>query len=194
MDIPPMGMDPAMGEPPMGDPSQMGMPQDMPMGDNMNYGADFDAGVEADENTDPKKYIQQLTGKLSQSLRKYNQSLPQPDADLDKYVAGMIVKQAIEGLPQEDVSEILDKVNSDEPMQEPDAQMEQPQMNGEMPQDGGQSMEMPQHPNESKNRHGINIDELLIKNLDNDSEKEMYHKSGKPGSYRKKAFTSPQFN
>jgi hypothetical protein len=194
MDMPPMGMDPMMGEPPMGDPSQTGMPQDMPMGDDMNYGADFDAGVDADENTDPKKYIQQLTGKLSQILRKYNQSLPQPDADLDKYVAGMIVKQAIEGLPQEDVSEILDKVNSGEPMQEPDAQMEQPQMNGEMPQDAGQGMEMPQQPNESKNRHGINIDELLIKNLDNDSEKEMYHKSGKSGSYRKKAFTSPQFN
>jgi hypothetical protein len=34
----------------------------------------FDAGIEADEDADPKKYIEQLTGKLGQSLRKYNDS------------------------------------------------------------------------------------------------------------------------
>ena len=127
MDMPPAGMDAGMGGVPMdgGDPNMMGGDPMMGGGDpsmmggeDMNYGADFDAGVEADENTDPKKFIQQLTGKLSQSLRKYNQSLPQPDADLDKYVAGMIIKQAIEGLPQEDVTEILDKVNNGEEPQQ----------------------------------------------------------------------------
>ena len=78
-----------------------------------DFGSDFDAGVEANEDEDPKKYIQQLTGKLSQSLRKYNEGLPKPDAELSKYVAGMIIKQAVDGLSQEDVADIMDKVESD---------------------------------------------------------------------------------
>ena len=115
--MPAEGNDPMMGVDTGMSAMQLG-------GDIQNpYDANFDAGVEADEETDPKKYIQQLTGKLSQSLRKYNEGLPQPDADLDKYVAGMIVKQCIEGLPQEDVQEILDKVNTDE--------QEQPMGNGQ---------------------------------------------------------------
>lgn len=83
-------------------------------GDANQFDADFDAGVDANEESDPKRYIQQLTGKLSQSLRKYNEGLPQPDADLNKYVAGMIVKQCIEGLTPEDTQDILDKVKTDE--------------------------------------------------------------------------------
>ena len=45
----------------------------------------FDAGVEADEESDPKKYIEQLTGKLGQSLRKYNEEQPKPDFSLEKF-------------------------------------------------------------------------------------------------------------
>lgn len=91
------------------------MANQMPM-DNQNneFDTNFDAGVEADEQQDPEKYIQQLTGKLSQTLRDYNHSLQQPDTDLNKYVAGMIVKQAIEGLSEDDAKEIVDKLNSGE--------------------------------------------------------------------------------
>ncbi len=49
-------------------------PDDKPFDDKP-----FDAGVQADENTDPKKYIEQLTGKLGQSLRKYTETQGQPD-------------------------------------------------------------------------------------------------------------------
>ena len=77
------------------------------------YNSNFDAGVGADEDENPKKYIQQLTGKLSQSLRKYNENLPHPEVDLNKYVAGMILKQAIEGLTNVEKKEILDKVKMD---------------------------------------------------------------------------------
>lgn len=93
------------------------MDVDMNVGDDEEeneYDADFDAGVEADEENDPKKFIQQLTGKLSQSLRKYNESRPEADADLNKYVVGMVVKQAIEGIPEKDRNEILKKVENDE--------------------------------------------------------------------------------
>lgn len=211
MDMPPASMDAGMGGVPMdgGDPNMMGGDPMMGGGDpsmmggeDMNYGADFDAGVEADENTDPKKFIQQLTGKLSQSLRKYNQSLPQPDADLDKYVAGMIIKQAIEGLPQEDVTEILDKVNNGEEPQQPDMSMEQPPMdaNGGMDMQQPDMGQMPQDqmpPNESVNRHGIKIDELLINKMDG-SEKEgdekQYTPNVSPNSYKKRPFVSPSFS
>lgn len=92
---------------PMDDPNAMSSD----MGDGSEFDTNFDAGVDADENTDPKKYIQQLTGKLSQSLRKYNENLPRPEADLCKYVAGMILKQTTDGLTDGDKKEIVDKVN-----------------------------------------------------------------------------------
>lgn len=141
-----MGGDPMMGGmPPMDDPGMGGMPPQNPFDTN------FDAGVEADENADPKKYIQQLTGKLSQSLRNYNDGQPQADADLNKYVAGMIIKQAIEGLSPEDVQEVLGKVKSGEDMQEPqDGQQPpmdmQPPMgdpNAQQPMDPGMGGQQP---------------------------------------------------
>jgi hypothetical protein len=129
------GMDAEGADPMMGDEPNMGGMDDPMAAGQDQYGADFDAGVEADEQSDPKKFIQQLTGKLSQSLRKYNEGLPQPDADLNKYVAGMIVKQCIEGLPQEDVQEILDKVNNDDQEQMDNGQgMEQQPMDQDMQQ------------------------------------------------------------
>lgn len=137
--MPDMGMEPGFENEPMGD----GMGQDM--GDQ--FDADFDAGVEANEETDPKRFIQQLTGKLSQSLRKYNEGLPQPDADLNKYVAGMVVKQCIEGLSQEDVNDILKKIDNDET----EETEEMSDMQQEEPMEPMQGNEMPQEPmNESE--------------------------------------------
>lgn len=120
-DMQQMPMDNGQGQPPMGDDMEIGDEQQMPMdnqmpnGEEQNpYDTDFDAGIDTDEETDPKRYIQQLTGKLSQSLRKYQEDLPTPDADLDKYVAGMILKQATEGLDDEDTKEILKKMNNED--------------------------------------------------------------------------------
>lgn len=115
---PPMG-DPMMdggpngGMPPMDDQMMGGDTGGMDMGndDESAFDTNFDAGVDADENTDPKKFIQQLTGKLSQSLRKYNNDLPKPDEELSKYVAGMILKQTTDGLTDSDKKDIIDKVN-----------------------------------------------------------------------------------
>ncbi|MBP5455578.1 MAG: hypothetical protein J6Y37_03700, partial [Paludibacteraceae bacterium] len=85
-------MTPPMDMPPAGQEQQLPpqMPDDVPQMDGgmMDEPMDgFDPGVEANEDEDPKKFIQQLTGKLSQSLRSYNSQLPRPDADLCKYVA-----------------------------------------------------------------------------------------------------------
>ena len=138
------------------------------------FDTDFDAGVDADENEDPKKYIQQLTGKLSQTLRNYNENLPKPDVDLNKYVAGMINKQATNGLNDNDIKEIMDKLNSDEKMSI---------------EDDSEDLA-----NESINRIQ-KIDELF-QQLTTDDEKvnDIQDKPIKDISFRKKPFTSPVFN
>ena len=88
----PAPMDPSMQDPQMGD-DLLGDPG-MEGGEGENqYDTNFDAGVEADEDSDPKTYIQQLTGKLSQSLNSFNDEQG-PDAGLNKYVASMIVAAA----------------------------------------------------------------------------------------------------
>lgn len=195
----PMDNMPPMDFAPQGD---MGMPQpmgDMPM-DNMmtpgmeapnQFDTNFDAGVEANEEEDPKKFIQQLTGKLSQSLRKYTENNGQPDAELNKYVAGMIIKQSIEGLSSEDVDDILDKVKSEdggEPMQ--DMQSGEEQMMG----DGGMEQQPEaMQPNESVLRdNDYDLDEIVNSVLDRE-EKEPYQKTTGKKSFRKSPFTSPNF-
>lgn len=95
--------DPNMGgEMPMNgqDPMMNGeeMPMDEPM---MNDGM-------GDES---KKEIQQLSGKLSQELMSYNQNQNEPDSELNKYVAGMIIPQATKAMSASDKDEIVKKIN-----------------------------------------------------------------------------------
>lgn len=85
-----------------GDPNAMG-------GEENPFGGNFDAGVQADEDTDPEEYIQQLTGKLSQSLKDYDDQNP-GKLDLDKYVAGMIIKQAVKGMDEGERKKIIKKI------------------------------------------------------------------------------------
>lgn len=106
-------MDP-QEEMPMNDMPQGNMPPmnaEMPTNDS-DFDTNFDAGVEADEDEDPKKYIQQLTGKLSQELGKYNNELGEPDVELSKYVGGMIVKQVAKNLDEPGKKELIKKINT----------------------------------------------------------------------------------
>lgn len=185
-DIPPT--DGAQEPPMMGDMPQGDMPMD---GGGEDLDGNFDAGVDADEEQDPKKYIQQLSGKLSQSLRKYNNNLPQPDADLNKYVAGMIVKQAVNGMSEEDVNDILNKLKTDE---------DDDGGSGDdvAPQDGTDDGNVPQ------NSEGVNeplsemvsnkelIDELFQDIVNNQSDKQV-HQDVQYKGYRTKPFRSRKF-
>ena len=94
---------------------------EMPINDSgSEFDTNFDAGVEADEDEDPKKYIQQLTGKLSQELGKYNNELGEPDTELSKYVGGMIVKQVAKGLGEDDKKDLIKKIKmTDSETEEP---------------------------------------------------------------------------
>ena len=77
------------------------------------FDSNFDAGVEADEETDPKRYIQQLTGKLSQSLNKYNDEQGN-DEGLSKYVGKMILAQAAKALDDSGKKELIKAINTTE--------------------------------------------------------------------------------
>lgn len=212
MDMPPMDMPQDMGNNMGGNFMQQNMGggmdmQQIPMDDQSQseFDTNFDAGVDADEEQDPKKYIQQLTGKLSQTLRKYNEDNGQPDVDLNKYVAGMIVKQSIQGLSEDDAEDIINKVKADD-----DFTMGDEMQGTEMPQDDGQMMndpnqqqmpqdnQMPQpqmNENYYKRKNKTHIEEIvngIIKDMANN---EKPHNSNKKdnnkNSFLKKPFSSP---
>jgi hypothetical protein len=112
-EMPPMGMendneDEMMGD--VNDDMEGNSDNQMPT----DFDSNLDAGVEADEETDPKRFIQQLTGKLSQSLNSYNNENGEPDTELGKYVLGMLVKQGVKGMDEKDKKEIIKKINTSE--------------------------------------------------------------------------------
>jgi len=73
----------------------------------------FDAGVEADEETDPKKFIEQLTGKLGQSLRKYSEEQGQPDFELEKFAINSLLSAThTSEMDAEDQKDIINKVKT----------------------------------------------------------------------------------
>lgn len=171
------GENPMQMEEPVMDDGQTEMPN--------QFDTNFDAGVEADEETDPKRYIQQLAGKLSQSLRSYNSELPSPDIDLNKYVMGMINKQALKGMNDKDVNDVLSKIKGDE--EEDDME------NYDMEDSSNEQPEDDMNQNESVKRDVINeLFQELIGNDDNIN-RQIKDKPITNIGYRKKPFTSPSF-
>lgn len=209
---PPMDMMPPMGNeiPPMdnkgmmgGDPNAMGgeMPPMDGQGDmsgGSEFDTNFDPGVDANEDDEPKKYIQQLTGKLSQSLRKYNNELPKPDDELCKYVAGMILKQTTEGLTDGDKKDIIDKVNGNEEQGEEDPSNGEIGGEQEMPQMDDQAM-MGGNPNASQQpmmedfNHRKLVNEIFqeLTQKSNDDRNNIQQRPIKDIGFRKKPFTAP---
>lgn len=108
-DVPPVEQ--PMPQQDMGDMGGEGLEDPNAGGEDSQFDTNFDAGVEADEDSDPKTYIQQLTGKLSQSLNSFNNEQG-ADAGLNKYVASMIVAAACKNLDEKDKKEIIEKINS----------------------------------------------------------------------------------
>lgn len=73
----------------------------------------FDAGVDANEEEDPKKFIEQLTGKLGQSLRKYTETQGGPDFDLEKFAINSLLSATHTAeMDEEDKKDIIKKVNT----------------------------------------------------------------------------------
>lgn len=147
-----MGDPNAMTDPNMaGDPGAMADPNADPnAAPDDQFGGNFDAGVEADEDTDPENFIQQLTGKLSQSLKDYDEQNP-GNLDLDKYVIGMIVKQAVKGMDEGERKKVIKKIKetplpSDDQMEdastegvESDPALDAPEGEEQAPDMGGEN-------------------------------------------------------
>jgi hypothetical protein len=101
-----------MASEPMGDDMSMEQPQGS--GNDKPFDTEpFDAGVEADEETDPKKFIEQLTGKLGQSLRKYNENQGQPDLELEKFAINSLLSAThTDKMDGEDKKDIVNRVEN----------------------------------------------------------------------------------
>jgi len=73
----------------------------------------FDAGVQTSEEEDPKKFIEQLSGKLGQSLRKYSQDQGQPDFKLEKFAVNSVLSAThTSEMNPKDQEDIIKKVKS----------------------------------------------------------------------------------
>lgn len=83
-----------------------------------------------------QKVYSTVDRKIKPNFAKYTDNNGQPDVDLNKYVAGMITKQAMKGLSEEDAEEIIDKVKADEDFSMEDDGDENLQQ--DMPQDNTQ--------------------------------------------------------
>lgn len=68
----------------------------------------FDAGIDVNEDEDPKKYIEKLTGKLAQKLRDYNET--DTDIELNKFVINSLIPASIPTMDKEDAKDVIKKV------------------------------------------------------------------------------------
>ena len=182
------GPDPMMGgnDPMMG--NEDGVPKDN------NFGGNFDPGVEANEETDPEKFIQQLTGKLSQSLKKYNDENPDDESGLNKYVAGMVATQAAKGLTEPEKNEIIKKINTGEVDDEESEDMSDEEMGKE---EGAEAPEQ-EMPMESKKyrftKKQITESILTMQEPRGGEKKQDFNKSKKvKNDVRNKPWNAPEF-
>lgn len=197
----PMGADPMAGGPDAGMDPIAGGPDPMMGGEDgvpqdNSFGGNFDPGVEANEETDPEKFIQQLTGKLSQSLKKYNDENPDDESGLNKYVAGMVATQAAKGLTEPEKNEIIKKINTGEV---DDEESDKEISDDEMGNEG--DMEMPDDlpTNESK-RYRFSKKQIMesILTMQEPRDSKSNHKDNKKSNkvqnnVRNKPFNAPDF-
>ena len=72
----------------------------------------FDAGIDVDEESDPKKFIEKLSGKIGQSLRDYTQKQGQPDFELEKFAINSLISATHTAeMDEQDRNDIIKKIN-----------------------------------------------------------------------------------
>ena len=94
---------PAENAPEMGGEQPTGQETETPFGNEK-----FDAGIDVDEDADPKKYIEKLTGKLAQKLRDYNGT--NQDDILNKFVINSLIPASVPQMSDEDAQDVIKKV------------------------------------------------------------------------------------
>ena len=127
-----------MGDAPVDDLEGL---EDAPAEDKPFDDEPFDAGVDADEDTDPAKYIQQLSGKLGQSLRQYSEDEGQPDFDLEKFAVNSVLSATHTGeMDKEDQRDIINQVKG-AGEEDPEDMEAEPEMDAEPEVDGGEDLD-----------------------------------------------------
>lgn len=129
----------------MGSGPMAGGAPDAAGNDTNQFDSNFDAGVEADEDSDPKKYIQQLTGKLSQKLNSY-MSEQGDDTETAKYVGQMIIKAVSKMLDDDDKKDLIKTINTTDNDTD-DNDSDDSQDNDEVDDSGMAPDDMPNDPN-----------------------------------------------
>ena len=72
----------------------------------------FDAGIDVDEESDPKKFIEKLSGKIGQSLRDYTEKQGQPDFELEKFAINSLISAThTSEMDENDRNDIIKKIN-----------------------------------------------------------------------------------
>lgn len=140
----------------------------------------FDAGIDVDEDADPKKYIEKLTGKLAQKLRDYNGT--EQDIDLNKFVINSLIPASIPQMDETDAKDVIKKVQDNigktGENSETNADMD---ISNDIPEQG-----VEQAQDEPQNENKINeIDDLINEYLSG--------KSVKRNIKNKNPFKSPKF-
>lgn len=192
---------PVENTPEMGGEQPIGQEPETPFGNEK-----FDAGIDVDEDADPKKYIEKLTGKLAQKLRDYNGT--EKDIDLNKFVINSLIPASVPQMTPEDAKDVIKKVedntgseqsnggepNLEQPSTEPEQPVEQPTEN--QPQETDQQQQMPPKMEgkvvkSSKNivKESEEIDALIEKYL-NGEDDDIQNAIQKPKS---KIFKTPEF-
>lgn len=188
---------PTENTPEMGGEQPMGQEPETPFGNEK-----FDAGIGVDEEVDPKKYIEKLTGKLAQKLRDYNGT--NQDDILNKFVINSLIPASIPQMTDEDAQDVIKKVqdnigkeqsNGGEPNLEQPTTPEPEQPQETQPQEPEQQQLPPKMESKvvksSKKvvKEGETIDALIEKYL-NGEDDDIQNITQKPKS---KIFKTPEF-
>lgn len=92
-------------------PETSEMPE-APADDNPFDKEPFDAGIDVDEESDPKKFIEKLSGKIGQSLRDYTKTQGQPDFELEKFAINSLISAThTSEMDENDRNDIIKKIN-----------------------------------------------------------------------------------
>jgi hypothetical protein len=154
-----------------------------------------DMDDEGDDEDDPTKKIQKLTGKIGQMIRE----MDEPDAELEKYVINSIISAMhLDLLSEEDIEDIINKIEGEEEEDSENADVDL-DLDAELDVDAGEgeTEELPapeaEVTAESKKFKKSQLLESLTKDILNDTLTESesftdYRPSGKraPKSYRKR--------
>ena len=132
-------------------------------GDAFGEKEPFDAGVAADEESDPKHFLEQLAGKMGTSLRQYTKEQGQPDFELEKFVINSVISAThTSEMEPNDQDDIISKIKKSGQGDDEKSPIPEPEDNAGDDMGGDEIPD--QEPTENENIV-MEFDENIAKNL-----------------------------